>query len=499
MRILKHLLDMRKNLDVKTNIAFTIICQLVIYLAPLLVSPYVSRVLLPEGVGQYSHASSYVYYFSVIIAFGFSSLGISKVSQNREEKKEYSRYFWAIMIEKVVITIFVSAAYLCILILNQFNGKVNFGVGIALLLVLVSNCFDIRFLFQGLENFRIVTIATLLANVLYVASVYLFVKDVQGLVLYTIIKSSLDLAINLFLLPFAFKLVSKSSLDFGFLWRVLKGSAIYFLPNILMSISGRIDQSILGAFCGDTEVGFYATAEKFPTLISSVTFSIAPVILSRTSFLHKEGKKAEMKTKVTQALALALFISLPCCLGLAAIADVFVPFYFGDEYSTSITILYYLLPCSIASPLASIVIYGYFYPAGKTRKMALYQAFAICLNVGLTVLCVASFNMGGVGAALATSVCNAVLLGCLFASSREFIDIGYFLRDVWKILLGGALVFSCVFVFNRFVSIGRVYLVLLDVSLGVLVFFLTLLLSKETVLYLVLGMIRNKLKRSEKT
>jgi len=84
---------MVKKESLKANVVFSLLSQLVCYLAPLIVSPYISRVLGPTGIGSYSYAYSYVYYFSSAISFGFSSFGIKKISENRKSKEKLSQVF----------------------------------------------------------------------------------------------------------------------------------------------------------------------------------------------------------------------------------------------------------------------------------------------------------------------------------------------------------------------------------------------------------------------
>ena len=54
----------QKPKSVKKNYIYNLIYQLFLVIVPLVVTPYVSRVLQPEGVGAYSFSFSIINYFN---------------------------------------------------------------------------------------------------------------------------------------------------------------------------------------------------------------------------------------------------------------------------------------------------------------------------------------------------------------------------------------------------------------------------------------------------
>ena len=59
--------------SVKKNYIFNLIYQAFLVIVPLVVTPYISRVLKPDGVGQYSYSYSIITYFTVVAALGFAT------------------------------------------------------------------------------------------------------------------------------------------------------------------------------------------------------------------------------------------------------------------------------------------------------------------------------------------------------------------------------------------------------------------------------------------
>ena len=70
--------------------------QILLMLAPLITTPYVSRVLGPHESGINSYTNSWVTVFYLIGHMGITLYGNRQVAYNRDNKYERSRTFWGI-------------------------------------------------------------------------------------------------------------------------------------------------------------------------------------------------------------------------------------------------------------------------------------------------------------------------------------------------------------------------------------------------------------------
>ncbi len=479
--------------SLKANIIFSFVTQIIIYVSPLIVAPYVSRVLGPEGVGEYSHAYSFMFYFSSAIIFGFSAYGINVIAANRDDKQRYSAHFWMIVLERFVFFIIFGSIYLVVLFFDGFGGQVECRIGLSLGLVLLANVLDITFLFQGLEEFNIVSYIHVFSNFCFVLFVFLFVKTADDILIYAIIKSSINLMLAFFLWIISIRKIEKPSIEKKDFWPTLCCSAKFFLPSLLMSIGPQIDQSLIGINCSKIEVGYYQQAYKMPSIISSMTYAISPVMLSRVAFLYKEGKIEEVKQKISLSICLALCVSLPCCIGLYLIARFFVPLYFGSEYLPSIPILYLLLPLCILSPISSILINSIYYPTKKTKKLTIYLVVAIFGNAIVTFLLTRFSPLGAKGAAFGTIGAELFLLGSMIIDCKSDIYWGKICKDIWKIIVGLVGIVAVVLPLSLFSNLQRIYLLIISVASGGIIYFVILLCLKENLVMLLFNKIRRKL------
>ena len=276
------------------------------------------------------------------------------------------------------------------------------------------------------------------------------------------------------------------------MWESLKGSAVFFLPSILMSIGGQIDQTFLGFFVSVEEVGYYQQASKFPTLISNFTYAISPVMLSRISYLFSEKKYEEVKEKISKGIVLAMAISIPCCVGMYSIARYFVPLYFGEAFKPSILLMYLLLPTTFTSPISSILINSYFYPSGQIKKVTFSLFSSLLFNVVMTVINVMVFKMGGAGAALGTLISDFLLLLFLLASSKKNINLKFVGKDLIKISMSCGLMGLVLFLLDLYVPIKEIYLIILNILIGLVVYVVLTIFMKEHIVWYIIAIIKNK-------
>ena len=81
------------------------ILQIANYLFPLIVLPYVVRVLGPAKYGLINFAVAFIAYFNLISDYGFSLSGIKEISIIRDDEEKLSKTFSTIITIKLILSI----------------------------------------------------------------------------------------------------------------------------------------------------------------------------------------------------------------------------------------------------------------------------------------------------------------------------------------------------------------------------------------------------------
>ena len=176
-----------KKVSILLNTIYAYLLQLSGLLIPLLTAPILSRVLGANLLGKVAYTNSIAIFFTTVATFGTTAYGFREVARVRNDRKELSKLYSEVM--------YIKAVFSGILILVYFPFSVvlskSYGELPLLLiqgLLLVFNVFSIDWFFQGMEDYKYVTIRTLAVRVVSVTAIFLFVKDKQGYLLFALIS-----------------------------------------------------------------------------------------------------------------------------------------------------------------------------------------------------------------------------------------------------------------------------------------------------------------------
>lgn len=134
---------MKKN-SVKKNYIFNLSYQILAILAPLITTPYVSRVLGVDGVGTYNYTYAITYVFTLVCALGTRAYAQREVAYRQDAPEEYSKVFFEIMMIKAVSFLAVSIVYL---ITSAVYRTYSIYL-LALYLYIIADFFDISWFFS---------------------------------------------------------------------------------------------------------------------------------------------------------------------------------------------------------------------------------------------------------------------------------------------------------------------------------------------------------------
>ena len=101
------------------NLFYNIIYKILIVIAPIITTPYISRVLGPDGVGDYSFTYSIAFAFSLFAALGVNTYGQREVAYKQDDIYQRSKVFWEILLFRIVATLIVFVVYLIYCCANQ--------------------------------------------------------------------------------------------------------------------------------------------------------------------------------------------------------------------------------------------------------------------------------------------------------------------------------------------------------------------------------------------
>ncbi|WP_408958821.1 flippase [Natrinema sp. 74] len=187
------------------------------------------------------------------------------------------------------------------------------------------------------------------------------------------------------------------------------------LVFLMMSLY-HIDIIMLQHFRSDTVVGNYRAALAIAEFLWFVPMAIQTVFVHSTSELWSQNRFREISDLASRTTRYTFLLTAVMAVGLAALADVAVPIYFGAEAKPAITPLLLLLPGALGFSLARPIL-AISQGKGALRYPVAATGVAAVVNLALNLTLIPRFGMGG--AAIATSVGYGSMFVCHCWSARR--------------------------------------------------------------------------------
>jgi len=480
--------------SLKKLFGFDLISQIVSYLTPILTAPYVSRILQPNGIGQYSFANSIVSYFVMIVTFGFTNYGNKLISSQRQNKEEYSSTFWKIIESKTCLFVPTIIVYFLMLFLNVFGTNIDSKIYCSLSFFIFAAFLDITFLFRGLEKNDVLSLIHVITKIISVICLFLFVKSSDDLLIYSVIQAFQSFIASLLMWIFCCKFVGRPKKENIKFFRTLRESFFYFLPTIALSIYSYADKTMIGVFCTTQDVGYYEEANKIIQMVISVIITIGPIMLTRMSLLYKLKDDEGIKQNINKLFHFYSLVSFPAICGLYCIGRFLIPAFFGEEYISSINIMYCLIPLIIISPISNFLSMSFYMPTEQVNKTTIFYFIGSIINVAINFPLIIFY--GAKGAAIASIISELIVASCFVFFSRKKIDYISLIKQMQKPALS-ALCMSLVlvplsFVFSFFTSLNNIFITIILFCIGTLIYLICCLLFNDSFMSEIIHKIRLK-------
>jgi PST family polysaccharide transporter len=319
----------------KENILSLLVLQGANYLLPLIVVPYLVRVLGPANFGRVAFAQAFVQYFIVLTEYGFNLTATRTVVQIRHDPAMLGRFVASVMTVKVALMV-VGFLAMCLLIGVMPDGHRDYGLYLVAYLGVLGNVIFPVWLFQGLERMRHITVLTIVSRVLVTAAVFLLVRGQGDLRIAAALQSMgfvLAGVFSLFALPriVTMKVQLPST---GCTWEVAKDGWHVFVATMGGSLYSSSNVFVLGLMVSPVAVGYYAAAEK---LIKAIQSAITPV--SQAVYPHVAGLLVQSRERaigfLRRLLRLQGIATLMVSCGLLVLANTIALVMFGSNYAQS--------------------------------------------------------------------------------------------------------------------------------------------------------------------
>ncbi len=404
---------------ITTNFIYNVALTLSTYLINLVLFPYVSRVLGVDMVGKVGFVNETISYFSLFAILGIPTVGIREIAACGNDRERRSRVFSSLMVLLAGLTSVVMVVYLAaIFIVNRFQADRNlFIIGAGTLLF---TSFLIEWFYQGLENFRYITIRSILVKLIYALAVFLSVRYPADYVRYftlTVLAVVVNAAINV---GYSRRFASFSfrNLDLRTYFKPLFSLGLY---KVMISMYTTFNVVYLGFVSTETEVGYYYASKKLFYILLGIFSALATVMMPRMSSLAEKGEKEQFHRKVGQMFDLVFAIAIPMVIYLVMMASKIIGLMSGLGYEGAVLPMRIISPVLLLSSMAQIWVIQILLPLRKDRIILLSSIIGAVTGILVNILLVGKYGAVGSAIVMLCSELAGNLLGFVYSIRRGYL------------------------------------------------------------------------------
>jgi len=314
---MKLLSELTQNMTVKRlsdNFLSLLTLQVINYILPLFLIPYLIQTLGMEGFGIYSFIFAIATYGVKFSDYGFDLSATYHISLNKENQAKVNEIFSSVLIIKLTLALL----FLLLLTLGIFFiDKLYLYKEILFLSygMLVGNIFLPLWYFQGIEKMRFIMYLNGFLKLLFFLLVILFVHKNDDLNLLMALHSLTSIIVGLLGLYLAIKYfdvklqkVSKEQIIF-----YLKDGWYIFTSKIAVEFYSTTSTIIAGFFVSPLILGYYALSVKIMAAIGNVFDPITRVVYPYLVGVYQSSSKSFVSRNKQLSLVI-LLIMIPVSL-----------------------------------------------------------------------------------------------------------------------------------------------------------------------------------------
>lgn len=374
--------------------------QMVSLLISFFIGVWLARYLGPENYGILNYAIAFSGLFGFIASLGVDGILSRELVAHPEQRDELLGTAFFLKLVGGFLAFFVSAIFVFVF---QSSNLIRILVLLFSLVYIFQSMYVISIFFQSnveaKKNVKTQLVAMLISSFLKI----IFIISGLGLIWIILIYALDSLWIGLGLIWEYYK--SKLKIKFwkfnkGLAKNILNSSWFVMLSSASIYIYMKVDQVMIGAFMGQTEVGLYAVAVKFveiwyfiPSLICA---SVFPAIINA-----KEVSLLVYKKRLKALYLLMIFIAVAIALPSTLLAHWAVLILFGKEYLGAVGVLQIYIWSGVGLFLGW-AINQYLISENFVKTIFILNISAMLVNVMLNLILIPAFGL--TGAAWATFV-----------------------------------------------------------------------------------------------
>ena len=199
-------------------------------------------------------------------------------------------------------------------------------------------------------------------------------------------------------------------------------------------------------------------------------------MLPRIASIFSTGDKEKIKEYLNKSFNFVYFLGMPMVFGIISVSRKFVPVFFGSGYDRVIYVMMTISPILIFIGLSNVLGVQYLLPTKRQKEFTISVFVGAIINFGINLILIPKY--GAIGAAIGTIIAELFVTIVQLLYVRKDLNVLKILKISITYFIGSITMFVAL-LFVRKIPLSNLESVLLQVSVGIVVYILYLIITKN--------------------
>lgn len=266
-----------------------------------------------------------------------------------------------------------------------------------------------------------------------------------------------------------------------------------FVPQIAVKLYNIIDKIMIGyIITNKSELGNYEEAYKLINLLFTIVSCLGVVVLPRIANTFALGDNNKLEDYLKKTFRFTFFLAFPIMFGIIIVSNEFVPIFLGTEYVVAVKVVKSLAPMILLCGITNIIGNGYLLPTKKQKQYTISILAGLVVNVIFNLKFIKIY--GANGAAIVTIISQFVVLLVQIYFVKNELNIFKMFITGKKYFIASLIMLIISNLFNDLSITNLVFLLVLKVIIGIVSYFLILVILKDKYIDEIISYIKKVLK-----
>jgi len=466
--------------SIRVNYIYNLVNTITNTLFPLITFPYVTHIMGAEGFGRVNFLNSIISYIIMLAGLGIPLYAIREIARVRNNPKILNQTTAEILVLHTILTL---VGYVIVLLLCFIVPKIYQDAYLFLLLSssLVFTTIGCEWFYQGIEDFKYVTIRAVIVRVICIILLFIFVKSKDDIMLYGLYCVLGTVGNNLLNFLHLKKYINRKYIDIKNFnpIRHLKSVSMVFILIVVSTVYISLNTVLLGFLKNSTAVGYYTAGIKIFTILFGIINSLTSILIPHFSNLIALKKEEEFRIIVQKVYNFVIAISFPLTIGLIFVSPYAIILLCGEDFRFAILVSQITAPMLFIVGLSNVFGMQILYPLGKIN--IIIKSVIIASVVDILTIIILSPRLSHVAAALGYLLAEITATLFEYLMGKKYIPIMFFNKGVSNYIIA-SIIMAVVLYFVTKIESTNLFMTISILSAGLISYLLSLLILKDSLL-----------------